>query len=134
MVTGNASVVANADSDDVANMASLEVPVQVRVSDNILQAQGQLQQKPKAVKTSNDEKVHQVLQLMIPRAEQFAHGCAGARAHGHTEAWAHGRACMECQQWHSSAGEPISWLWFRVVGISEERADHFGNPGKKRRF
>ena len=107
-------------------MASLEVPVQVRVSDNILQAQGQLQQKPKAVKTSNDEKVHQVLQLMIPMTEQFAHRRTGARAH-----W---RACMECQQWHSSAGEPISWLWFRVVGISEERADHFGNPGKKRRF
>ena len=79
MVTGNASVVANADSDDVANMASLEVPVQVRVSDNILQAQGQLQQKPKAVKTSNDEKIHQVLQLMIPMTEQFAHGRAGAR-------------------------------------------------------
>ena len=110
MVTGNASVVANADSDDVANMASLEVPVQVRVSDNILQAQGQLQQKPKAVKTSNDEKVHQVLQLMIPMTEQFAHGRAGARAHGHTDARAHGRACMECQQWHSLAGEPISWL------------------------
>ena len=79
MVTGNASVVANADSDDVANMASLEVPVQVRVSDNILQAQGQLQQKPKAVKTSNDEKVHQVLQLMIPMTER-------ARAHRHTGA------------------------------------------------
>ena len=107
MVTGNASVVANADSDDVANMASLEVPVQVRVSDNILQAQGQLQQKPKAVKTSNDEKVHQVLQLMIPMTKQFAHGRAGALAQ------THGRACMECQQWHSSAGEPISWLWFR---------------------
>ena len=61
-------------------MASLEVPVQVRVSDNILQAQGQLQQKPKAVKTSNDEKVHQVLQLMIPMTEQFAHTCTGARA------------------------------------------------------
>ena len=83
MVTGNASVVANADSDDVANMASLEVPVQVRVSDNILQAQGQLQQKPKAVKTSNDEKVHQVLQLMIPMTEQFAHGRAGTRALAH---------------------------------------------------
>ena len=83
MVTGNASVVANADSDDVANMASLEVPVQVRVSDNILQAQGQLQQKPKAVKTSNDEKVHQVLQLMIPMTEQFAHGRAGMRAFAH---------------------------------------------------
>ena len=77
---------ANADSDDVANMASLEVPVQVRVSDNILQAQGQLQQKPKAVKTSNDEKVHQVLQLMIPMTEQFAHGRARARAHGRTGA------------------------------------------------
>ena len=86
MVTGNASVVANADSDDVANMASLEVPVQVRVSDNILQAQGQLQQKPKAVKTSNDEKVHQVLQLMIPMTEQFAHRRAGAQAHGRTGA------------------------------------------------
>ena len=81
MVTGNASVVVNADfTDDVANMASLEVPVQAHVSDNILQAQGQLQQKPKAVKTSNDEKVHQVLQLMIPMTEQFAHRRAGARA------------------------------------------------------
>ena len=81
MVTGNASVVANADSDDVANMASLEVPVQVRVSDNILQAQGQLQQKPKAVKTSNDEKIHQVLQLMIPMTAVCARsrGRTGAR-------------------------------------------------------